>query len=468
VKATVWDWPALDLEGQAQQRLTVEWAVWGKVHGAASDFRWIAHSPGIDPQARRLELELLLGTEDAPERATFWRALGGSFCAVSCYPSRALDAARRSGFLEKQLLEWKPPAGAPAALGALLLLPQVARFTDEEWWEHSADPGWSRPDFALVLEPEAAAPVEVSENDLRSNVEAGLGDLRDAVGEESVLAELYSALLTGRRPAILAGLRRPLTPQGITALLLPLPREVADRLSVAGWLLSKRVDAEGFRRLWDVLVCDRPPDALLSSPPVEITEEGRQAARAVFAEDPSRLLRPPRPAVARAPADRLQLPSAVERLQDFATDPSRRWLAPEELAGGPDRLLRAAEACDGYLVDCVESVESEIQSLNGTSGLVRWQREHLQVKADLLRAAALALAPVTFRRLGLPKSGRVPALLFCTRLDERDKGRLEGLGEDKLGELARQSLGCRPDLFGREIRKRMAWLVPLFDRLSSR
>ncbi len=309
MKATVWDWPALDLEGQAQQRLTVEWAVWGKVHGAASDFRWIAHSPGLDPQARRLELELLLGTEDTPERATFWRALGGSFCAVSCYPSRALDAARRSGFLEKQLLEWKPPAGAPAALGALLLLPQVARFTDEDWWEHSADPGWSRPDFALVLEPEAAAPVEVSENDLRSNVEAGLGDLRDAVGEEPVLAELYSALLTGRRPAILAGLRRPLTPEGIAALLLPLPREVADRLSVAGWLLSKRVDAEGFRRLWDVLVCDRAPDALLSSPPVEVTEEGRQAARAVFAGDPSRLLRRPRPAAARAPAGRPQLPS---------------------------------------------------------------------------------------------------------------------------------------------------------------
>jgi hypothetical protein len=471
MSAPVWDWPALDLETPAPQRLEVEWAVWGKVHGAASDFRWIAHSPGIDPQARRLERELLLGFEDAPDRAVCWRALGESFCAVSCYPSRAIDAARRSGFLEKQLLEWMSPADAPAALGALLLLPQVSQFTDEDWWEHSADPGWSRTDFALVLKPKDAATVSVSEKELRRKAEDGLADLREAVGEESVLAEFYSALLAGQRPAILAGLHRPLKPEGIAALLLPLPREVADRLSVAGWLLSKRVDAESFRRLWDVLVCDRPPAMLRSSSPVAVTEQGREAAWAVFHADPSRLSRRPRAQAGGAPVGRPQLPSVVERLQDFATDDSRRWMAPEELAGGPDRSLRTAEVYDGYLVDCVESVETKVQK-NGPSGFVRWQREHLQVKADLLRAAALALAPATFWRLGLPKSGRVPALLFCPLLAEQDWGRLDVLGEAKLGELVHQSLDCRPDLFGRAIRvwlerwgrrSRLPWLAPLLD-----
>lgn len=463
----MWAWPALDLEAPAPQRLELEWAVWGKVHGAASDYRWIAHSPGLDPQAQRLQPELLIGNEDVPARATCWRALEGSFCAVSCYPSRAFDASRRSDFLEKQLFLWRPAAGAPAALGALLLLPRVARLTDQVWWGSSADPGWSRPDFALVLEPEEAAPVVVSEEELQGNAEAGLAALREAVGEEAVLAELYGALLAGQRPAILAGLAGPLPPAALAAILLPLPRDLADRISLAGWMLSQSVDAESFRRLWDVLVCGRPPAGLRAVSTAGAAEQGREAARAVFDADPSRLPRRPRAQAGGAPAGRSQLPSVVERLQDFATDDSRRWLAPEELAGGPDRSLRTVEVYDGYLVDCVESVETEIQKLNGTSGLVRWQREHLQVKADVLRAAALALAPTTAWRLGLPKSGRVPALLFCTRLDERDRGRLSDLGETKLREIARQSLDCRPDLFGQEIRKRMAWLAPLREQFRS-
>lgn len=455
MKAVVWDWPALDRDGQAPQRLAVEWAVWGKVHGAASDFRWIAHSPGSDPQARRLELELLLGTEDAPARAALWRALEDGFCAVSCYPSRALDAARRSGFLEKQLLLWRPPAGVPATLGALLLLPQVAQLTDRVWWDSSADSGWARSDFALVREPREAAPIAVTDETLQDRAEAGLASLRDAVGEEVVLAELYSALLAGQRPAVLAGLAGPLSPEAVAALLLPLPRSLADRLSVAGWLPSQSVNAESCRRLWDVLVCGRPPAALRSTPPVGVTEQGREAAWAVFNADPSRLPRARRTPAGRAPAARPQLPSVVERLQDFATDDRRRWLAPEELAGGADRSLRTAAVCDGYLVECVETVEAEIRKLDAVDGFGRWQREHLEVKADLLRAAALALAPATLWRLGLPKSRRVPALLYCSRLAEQDWNQLGELGEGKLGELVRQSLDCRPDLFGRAIRE---WL----------
>jgi hypothetical protein len=344
----------------------------------------------------------------------------------------------------------------------------VAQLTDQVWWDSSADSGWSRPDFALVLEPQEAAPVAVSNDDLQRNAEAGLAALREAVGEESVLAELYSALFSGQRPAILSGLCRPLPPEGIAALLLPLPRSFADKISVAGWMLSQSVSAESFRRLWDVLVCSRPPAALCSSAPVVVTEQGREAAWAIFNGDPSRLPRRSRSASAGTPASRSQLPSAVERIVSFATDDSRRWLAPEEFG----RPLRTAEVYGGYLVECVQAVEAEIQKPEGESGSGR--REHLEVKADLLRAAALALAPATAWQVGTYKSCRVPALLYCPLLAEQDWDRLGGLGEAKLSEFVRQSLDCRPDLFGKEIlswlvrwgsrMKKMDWLAPLLER----
>jgi hypothetical protein len=469
MSARVWDWPALELEAPAPPRLDVEWAVWGKVHGAASDYRWIAHSPGLDPRARRLQPELLVGNEDSPPvRASCWRALAGSFCAVSCYPSRAVDASRRSDFLEKQLLVWTPPAGVPATLGALLLLPRVARLTDQVWWDASADPGWSRADFSLALEPAEAAPFALAEGELQHHAEAGLAVLREAVGEEAVLADFFSALLDGQRPAILAGLDRPLPPEAVAALLLPLPRSVADGLSIAGWMLARNVSAESFRRLWDVLLCSRAPAGLGAGSRVGATEQGREAARSVFSGDPSRLRGRSRAPVGGVAAGGVPVPPALERLQDFATDDSRRWLAPEELG----RPLRTAEGSEGELEECARILDSEIQSLDGASGVSRWRREHLLVKADLLRAAALALAPATLSRLGLPKSGRVPALLYCQLLAERDWCRLGNLGQDMLGDLVRQSLDCRPDLFGRAIREwlgrwasrqEMAWLAPVLD-----
>jgi hypothetical protein len=439
----VWDWPAL-ANGQVPRRLAVERAVWGKVHGASSDFRWIARSQGIDPQARRLERELLLGFEDAPERAACWRALAGSFCAFSCYPSQAIDAARRSGFLEKQLLEWRPLDGVPAALAALLLLPRVAELEEQLGWKLSDRPEWARSDFSLLLEPES---VEVTEKKARENAIAGLADLREAVGEESRLAALYSALQPGgQRPAILGGLRRPLRPEGVAALLLPLSRDRADRLSLAGWLPSKQVDAESFRRLWDVLACDQPPAGLRA--PVEITDEGREAARAVFESDPARL--PGRSRAQGAPAVKAQLPSVIERLYDFAADESWRWLAPEALAGGPGRLLRMVKGCENDLREYVESLQGEVEKIDERKD--PWRRKHLQAKADLLRAAALALAPATFMDLGLPRSTRVPALLYCCRLAEQDWSQLAPLGGARFRKIVEQSLGCRPDLFGREIR----------------
>jgi hypothetical protein len=320
----------------------------------------------------------------------------------------------------------------------------VVELEEQLGWELSDRPEWVRPDFSIFLEPES---VEVTEKKARDNAIAGLADLRDAAGEESRLAALYSALQPGGQlPAILAGLHRPLKPEGVAALLLPLSREWADRLSLAGWLPSKQVDTESFRRLWDVLACNQPPAAL--RPAVEITQEGREAARAVFDADPSRLCS--RSGARGAPAGKAQLPSVVERLYDFATDESRRWLAPEDLAGAPGRALRMVKDCENDLQEYVESLEGEVEKIDERND--PWRREHLQVKVDLLRAAALALAPATFVDLGQPRSTRVPALLYCCGLAEQDWRELAPLGEARLRKIVQQSLGCRPDLFGREIR----------------
>ncbi|HKI06089.1 MAG TPA: hypothetical protein VKK31_29185 [Thermoanaerobaculia bacterium] len=459
MSASVWQWPALDLQGQsAPRKLEAGLSVWGKVHGAASDFRWIAHSPGLEPQARRLELELLLGSEDAPERATFWRALGASYCAVSSYPSRAMDAARRSGFLEKQLLEWTPSQNAPAALGALLLLPQVARFTDEIWWSRSDDPGWTQPGFALTLKPGDVPSLAVNEDALARIVETGCAALRDAV-EESALAAFYSSLLAQRRPAILSGLVRPLPPEALAALLLPLPRKLADRLSMAGWVVSQRVDPESFTRLWDALLCDGVPASLRTAAESEVTDPGRESARAVLSGAPPRSGRPSAPSSSPSSGT----PEALDRLLEFVADEERRWLKPEELAGG--RPLRFIDDQAAGLEYCLEQVRNEAASLDGGGDAGNWQRDHLRVKADLVRAAALALAPATVERLGLPETRRVPALLFCTQLDPRNWDELAArLGDTVLDKALRQSLSCQPDLFGGLLR---GWLAKWRQRTPS-
>ena len=471
---TLRPWKALLGDGLAPDDLNVERAIRGKVHGAVSDFRWIAATPGLDPQAHGLTSELLLGSEDVPAKAACWRALESGYCAVSCYPSRARDVSGRSGFLEKQVLAWHPGAEIPATLGALLLLPRVATFDDHDWWDQADDPCWSRPGFSLTLAAEPPVAVE----DLEAVIERGRAALRKALRNVEDLARLYSTLLSpGRRLAFLPGLERPLPPEALAVLLLPLPREIADHRSIAGWNVSSRIDRELFP--WDVLVCDQIPAALRSGREPEITEEGLQAAQDLLGGedfDGPGLEPDPVPDPDASPSEdsgppprrtfdwvrkddsasgRRTAPASaafsevIERLRAFAQAEGERWLEPGELAGGAPLHLMEDQA--GTLAALVRSVEAEISRLNGP------KREQLEVKADLLRAAALALAPSTVKQISLPKSERVPALLFCPRLAEEAWDRLRDLfGEARLEEATRQSLACAPDFFGKEIRD---WLA---------
>ena len=61
-------WPALaGISSRVwESEITVERAIWGKVPGQRSDFRWIARSPGFVGHLGRVEAALRIGREDRP------------------------------------------------------------------------------------------------------------------------------------------------------------------------------------------------------------------------------------------------------------------------------------------------------------------------------------------------------------------------------------------------------------------
>jgi len=285
-------WPALaDLAGDGERTalpatLTASRAVWGKVHGAASDYRWIAFTPPFDPRPTPLSRQLACGREDAPASFPAWRTLTRGHFAVAGYPSRAIDGSGRSGFLEKQVLLWSRPEGVPAALGALLLGPAAAASTDAVWWERQGEVDWSDPDAILSLsEAEGRVEVPVGGEGLGAAIEGAIEAGRRALvrlTSEEVLGRFYADLVAGRRPAFLDGLAEPLPAEALAVLLLPLPRPLADGLSLAGWLPATRPTREEVGGDWDGVATSGPlasqgePEA---RPDEEALARGRELAR---------------------------------------------------------------------------------------------------------------------------------------------------------------------------------------------
>jgi hypothetical protein len=281
-------WPALDLEGHdLPAPLTYERGVWGKVHGAPSDFHWIAATPGLTAPDKRLERELALGPEDAPCAATLWRTLGDTCYAIGLLPSLASDAAGRSGFLEKQVVEWRRPPEVPAALGALVLLTLAGRLETTRWDAPRSDVRWSQDDSLDVLE---TPPLPVTASAIEAAIDAGRRALRDAVPEYALTA-FYAALLAGNRAVCLRGLTAPLPPAAVAALLLPLPRAIADALSIAGWLPSTRLtasDVEDVRRCWELVLggTTAPPEGEAVPATGDQLQQAREMAGRLLDEIP--------------------------------------------------------------------------------------------------------------------------------------------------------------------------------------
>jgi len=475
------DWPALAHDQEPLPSvLTYERGVWGKVHGAPTDYRWIAQSAGFDRDRSDLYAQLNLGAEDAPCLFQAWRNLGDRCCAINIYRSRAFDAAGRSGFLEKHVLEWRRPAGVPAVIGALLLLPVVAKMEDAIWWDRVEGALSSDPSFLLRIPPEDLPSIAIDEDQIGKAIERGSEALREAVTPD-VLEQLYDQLLSARQPAYLSRLSKPLPPEALAALLLPLPREIADRISLTGWIPSKRPSFEELGRRWDVLMTS--PDQSVPAIPPASHPRARQMMEALLTSDlqfplelafeehpapaPLKAIAIPRPTAPRQRDERFRpglmldltapepnSPKILTELHQFATDPSRRWLDPEAIRKSCGELrFPSSTTASRLLFDWLAQVRDQMPS--------RADPKQWEVKIDLLRSAAIVLMPElpTVRKLDLPATKRrVPILFFGMVLKGRKElGRLEGLGSDTLRHLLSQSLSWSDSPFW--TRKFRDWLL---------
>lgn len=442
--------------------LRAERGTWGKVHGASSDFRWIAATPGFASLTGRPEDELSLGAEGSPVIFGLWRAGGETLLAARCHPSRAVDASGRSGTLEKQVLACSRRADLPVAAAAALLLPHAERLDDGAWWGAAPVERWEE-DPGYVHTLPAPLEIPVSRAAVDASIDAALRSLRgwvDDQGGEDLLAALYAGLLTARSPVLHGSDQQPLPTPAIAAFLLPLDRPLADRLSIAAWLPSTRRPSDRLGELWDLLVHDLSlgPPAEMPDVPRETAERALAMARAVVCGDPDALGSsgatdsaatgyplPPAALPARdhepdrsAPAEPgwidpaawrppelpeaavadfptlLDLPAppstseAWRLLHEFARDPAWRWLAPEQLAGSLRR----------------EPVRTDLESVRALAGWIHTLEasppagvspEQWRTKVDLLRAAAVALLPggETARLVGRPCSHEVSLAFYA-------------------------------------------------------
>ncbi len=426
-------------------------AVWGKVHGAPTDFRWIARSRDFASGRSDLHAQLNLGSEDLPERFQAWRTLGDRCYAITVYPSRAADASGRRGFVEKQVLEWRRPPHIPATLGALLFLPHAAQLTDEIWWNQYTGELWSQPDLFLPLEASDHTPLAIGESTLRKTIERGRAELRESV-PSLLLEQLYDQLLAGRQPALLSGLSRPLSAEALAALLLPLPREIADHISIAAWIPSQQQELSSLGRRWNVLVTTKElpaaaiadvrallmAKALLTITDVAPRKSEENSPIPIGASIPQRPAAPIRPGlkVELTALDRGAAPLFRE-LYDFASDSNRRWLAPESLRHAALSLRPGDPSAR-----VIRSWVAEVRAQEPADA----HREQWSAKVDLLRSAAIVLDPdaATVQAVSFPeRDSRVPALLFALVLSDRSQwDALAKLGQRALREALAQSTNC--------------------------
>lgn len=290
------DWPALkNLDGLPAQ-LEYERGIYGKVHGARSDFRWIAKSIGFDGDSKDIQRKLYLGDETLPATMPLWKTLNNYHYAVHCYASRATDASGRKNFVEKQFIEWRSPLTIPSALGALVLLPKVVFWRDERWWDNASEnlDAWADSSYKLELTEKDTQPIAISAEKIAQTIDAGCQSLAQTLTEE-MLVELYAVLLSEQKLIIGSELQKPLEPAALATLLLPLQGEIADKLSFAGWLPSSgEVKAERLEQDWSLVfkggATHLARTAIQSNPPsAEHRRQAEQMMQAIINNNPSQI-----------------------------------------------------------------------------------------------------------------------------------------------------------------------------------
>ena len=405
-------WPALNADAAPTGGLLQYGrAVRGKVHRAASDYRWIAATPGLDPQGLQMLKAITFGLEDRPLDLLAWVALDSGYLAVHAYPSRARDAAGRPGGLEKQVAFWTPGSlGVPPAAAAFFLLEAAQKFDDAVWWSTWERPDWGRAAFVLELGRSASLPIPWDAARLRARIERGIAELRSGVDEES-LARFYQAMIEGRRPAFLKVSSGSVSPAALAALLLPLPAGMAGKISLAGGLPVVEVRPELLEN-WAGIACGA---AVRDSGPAP-GEQARGWARALLAGHPGSLGAAVQPAAERPAKAATGEPVAAARyLSNFLASADRNLADPEpaDAAWAP---IQGADLEE--LIQQVRRLDKEAGNSDRFAGDAERRRAlqlHLRLKGDLARAWLYAHAPgnVVLQELPPRDDARAPALWFA-------------------------------------------------------
>jgi len=433
-------WPALRGCAAPPWGLGCEHGVWGKVQAGPADFRWVARSPGFGDDDLRLARALRIGAENHPSRLTAWRVHNGQYLALAYYPSRGQDAAGRSGFLERQVLAWRPCAGILPALAALALLPAVARVDDRIWRDRQHLGRWS--DLAYSLPLEALELGELGPDQLTAVIRQGVDELAARIPPQA-LRDLYAQVLTGARPARLALTDGALGPAALAALLLPLPPQTAGRLSLAGWIPDLSPDPTDLAANWNLTVTRPGPNWRQPTPTDSEMERAERLAAALSANDPLLLTEagPPPPATMPVAPPGGKPHGVVTVLAAFAANHDYRLLDLAELARASSRAPYPLPMPDGPGGHPLCRWVAQL-----ATGRPDWADEvSWGQKVDQLRSASLCLLPhpETLALVGLPESPWVPALLVALACAPSRIGPALGEhGEAGLSRIFSQSLAC--------------------------
>jgi hypothetical protein len=436
-------WPALRGWRVPPGGITTRRAVYGKVHRAPTDYRWIAWSSGFGTSPAPLERELVLGGEESVETMCCWRCTPETGAvAVKFYPSRAFDAAGRPAGIEKQVIAATPDSSMPLAALAFLLLPEVARLDDSIWWDTWRDPRWSSLSYHLPLaDDQSPAP---SFEGFESHVDLGLRELLDSVADNH-LQQFYAQVVSRSGPAVLPIRGKELSALALAALLLPLERDLVQGISLAGGFPGKSIE---LRRLaqWSGIVC--PPGVEVADPIQPATQFAAEGVR--LADMLKGGLRQTSVAVELSPGGKFLL---------AFLESAERWFVPGELGAkslsqvGPWPVVRS-ETESSMLRERVASFIADLERLPAHSP----ERRHLATKADLLRALLLVLCPgvETLRAVSLPATRAIPALLFACRVEIQDWPEMARYSASEFESLCTQSMDCFLVTMVREIRN---WLL---------
>ena len=273
-------WPGAEILGAARAPMEMERVIYGQVDGDRSPPRFVASTVSLLPDG--LEKLLLPRKVEFGRRASCWRRDGARSLAISLQPGRDTESVFTPGIVESHALVWtrtRGPEDHRVALRAAWLLHHAdAREAEDDWWPHRDNPNWERPSFRIRLPLVGDATRSPSDEDLGRVMQLGLDGLselaRDSGGRKA-LVRLYcrlaareqDAVLARRAPGVLSGLERPLAPASLAALLLPLPPDMAARMSLMGWVLADAEDPGWLANQWDIVVCgetrglDLTPDA---------------------------------------------------------------------------------------------------------------------------------------------------------------------------------------------------------------